>query len=176
VFAGGIRDVHHLNFSSFRAARPSNGFVDRYEHLDAIYDMDFVQQNLGRRSARRRSWCSTNPPTAARGLDLAQFYAHDSCGKVPRRVVSTRWIEKVLSACLHGSVALMTSICSFIVGSGISPNVETAPFTQTTPLPPGPSLVSADCQPPQVLPRRDRGALPLGARALPQELIGAQRA
>ena len=156
-FAGGIRDGHELKFF-LPGGASFQWLVDRDEHLDAIYDMDFVQQNLGTTLGSGAVMVfddSTDPVLVA--WRLAKFYAHESCGKCTPCREGTGWIEKVLYRMSHGLGRPDDLDLLIDVGSGISPNVATAPFTQTTLCPLGPSVGLADRQPRQVLPRGDRG-------------------
>ena len=73
---------------------------------------------------------------------LAKFYAHESCGKCTPCREGTGWIEKVLYRMSHGFGRPEDLDLLISVGAGISPNVATAPFTQTTLCPLGPSVVS----------------------------------
>ena len=79
--AGGIRDDKELKFflpggASFQWLTGSD------EHLDAPYDMDWVQQNLGTTLGSGAIMVfdeSTDPLQVA--WRLAKFYSHESCGK-----------------------------------------------------------------------------------------------
>jgi len=80
-FGGGIRDGHELKFF-LPGGASFQWLVNRDEHLDAIYDMDFVQQNLGTTLGSGAVMVfddSTDPLLVA--WRLAKFYAHESCGK-----------------------------------------------------------------------------------------------
>ena len=141
-FAGGIRDGHELKFF-LPGGASFQWLVDRDEHLDAIYDMDFVSQNLGTTLGSGAVMVfddSTDPVLVA--WRLAKFYAHESCGKCTPCREGTGWIEKVLYRMSHGLGRPSDLDLLIDVGSGISPNVATAPFTQTTLCPLGPSVVS----------------------------------
>jgi NADH-quinone oxidoreductase subunit F len=141
-FGGGIRDGHELKFF-LPGGASFQWLVNRDEHLDAIYDMDFVQQNLGTTLGSGAVMVfddSTDPLLVA--WRLAKFYAHESCGKCTPCREGTGWIEKVLYRMSHGLGRPDDLDLLISVGSGISPNVATAPFTQTTLCPLGPSVVS----------------------------------
>jgi len=142
-FAGGIRDGHELKFF-LPGGASFQWLVNRDDHLDAIYDIDFVQQNLGTTLGSGAVMVfddSTDPLLVA--WRLAKFYAHESCGKCTPCREGTGWIEKVLYRMSHGLGRPEDLDLLIDVGSGISPNVATAPFTQTTLCPLGPSVVSA---------------------------------
>jgi NADH-quinone oxidoreductase subunit F len=141
-FAGGIRDGHELKFF-LPGGASFQWLVNCDEHLDAIYDMDFVQQNLGTTLGSGAVMVfddSTDPLLVA--WRLAKFYAHESCGKCTPCREGTGWIEKVLYRMSHGLGRREDLDLLISVGAGISPNVATAPFTQTTLCPLGPSVVS----------------------------------
>ena len=140
--AGGIRDDNDLKFF-LPGGASFQWLVGSDEHLDAPYDMDFVQQNLGTTlgSGAIMVFDETTDPLKV-AWRLAKFYSHESCGKCTPCREGTGWIEKVLYRMANGlgrpeDLALLTDI-----GAGISPNVATAPFTQTTLCPLGPSVVS----------------------------------
>ena len=141
-FAGGIRDGHELKFF-LPGGASFQWLVNRDEHLDALYDMDFVQQNLGTTlgSGAVMVFDDTTDPLLV-AWRLAKFYAHESCGKCTPCREGTGWIEKVLYRMSHGLGRPDDLDLLIDVGSGISPNVATAPFTQTTLCPLGPSVVS----------------------------------
>jgi len=141
--AGGIRDDRALKFflpggASFQWLTGSD------EHLDAPYDIDWVQQNLGTTlgSGAIMVFDETTDPLLV-AWRLAKFYAHESCGKCTPCREGTGWIEKVLYRMSHGLGRKEDLDLLIDVGAGISPNVATAPFTQTTLCPLGPSVVSA---------------------------------
>ena len=94
--AGGIRDDKELKFflpggASFQWLTGSD------EHLDAPYDMDWVQQNLGTTlgSGAIMVFDETTDPLLV-AWRLAKFYSHESCGKCTPCREGTGWIEKVL--------------------------------------------------------------------------------
>jgi NADH-quinone oxidoreductase subunit F len=141
-FAGGIRDGHELK-DFLPGGASFQWLVNRDDHLDAIYDIDFVQQNLGTTLGSGAVMVfddSTDPLLVA--WRLAKFYAHESCGKCTPCREGTGWIEKVLYRMSHGLGRPEDLDLLIDVGAGISPNVATAPFTQTTLCPLGPSVVS----------------------------------
>ena len=74
---------------------------------------------------------------------LAKFFAHESCGKCTPCREGTGWLEKVLYRMAHGLGRPEDLDLLLDVGSGISPGVMPAPFTQTTICPLGPSTMSA---------------------------------
>ncbi len=140
--AGGIRNDNALKFflpggASFQWLTGSD------EHLDAPYDMDWVQQNLGTTlgSGAIMVFDETTDPLAV-AWRLAKFYAHESCGKCTPCREGTGWIEKILYRMVNGLGRPEDLDLLVDVGAGISPNVMTAPFTQTTLCPLGPSVVS----------------------------------
>ncbi len=141
-FAGGIRDGHELKFF-LPGGASFQWLINSDEHLDAIYDMDFVQQNLGTTlgSGAVMVFDDTTDPLLV-AWRLAKFYAHESCGKCTPCREGTGWIEKVLYRMSHGLGRTEDLDLLLSVGAGISPNVATAPFTQTTLCPLGPSVVS----------------------------------
>jgi NADH-quinone oxidoreductase subunit F len=141
-FAGGIRDGHELKFF-LPGGASFQWLVGRDEHLDAIYDIDFVQQTLGTTlgSGAVMVFDDTTDPLLV-AWRLAKFYAHESCGKCTPCREGTGWIEKVLYRMSHGFGRPEDLDLLISVGAGISPNVATAPFTQTTLCPLGPSVVS----------------------------------
>ncbi|MGQ0826183.1 MAG: NADH-quinone oxidoreductase subunit NuoF [Actinomycetota bacterium] len=114
------------------------------EHLDAPYDIDWVQQNLGTTlgSGAIMVFDETVDPLLV-AWRLAKFYAHESCGKCTPCREGTGWIEKILFRMANGLGRPADLDLLIDVGSGISPIVATAPFTQTTLCPLGPSVVSA---------------------------------
>ena len=139
---GGIRDDNDLKFflpggASFQWLLGSD------EHLDAPYDIDWVQQNLGTTlgSGAIMVFDETTDPVAV-AWRLAKFYAHESCGKCTPCREGTGWIEKVLFRIANGLGRPGDLEMLLDIGAGISPNVATAPFTQTTLCPLGPSVVS----------------------------------
>src|SRR5919201_3039710 len=73
---------------------------------------------------------------------LAKFFAHESCGKCTPCREGAGWIEKVLYRMSHGLGRPEDLDLLFDVGDNISPGVTSAPFTQTTICPLGPSVVS----------------------------------
>ena len=73
---------------------------------------------------------------------LAKFYSHESCGKCTPCREGTGWIERILYRMMNGQGRPEDLDLLIDVGAGISPNVATAPFTQTTLCPLGPSVVS----------------------------------
>ncbi|MDZ4828022.1 MAG: NADH-quinone oxidoreductase subunit NuoF [Actinomycetota bacterium] len=138
----GIRDGNELKFF-LPGGASFQWLVNIDEHLDAIYDIDFVQQNLGTTlgSGAIMVFDETTDPLAV-AWRLAKFYAHESCGKCTPCREGTGWIEKVLYRMANGLGRKQDFDLLIDVGSGISPNVATAPFTQTTLCPLGPSVVS----------------------------------
>jgi NADH-quinone oxidoreductase subunit F len=114
------------------------------EHLDAPYDIDWVQQNLGTTlgSGAIMVFDETTDPVSV-AWRLAKFYAHESCGKCTPCREGTGWVEKVLYRMAHGLGRPDDLDLLFSVGGGISPGVMNAPFTQTTICPLGPSVVSS---------------------------------
>ncbi len=105
--------------------------------------MDWVQQNLGTTlgSGAIMVFDETTDPLAV-AWRLAKFYSHESCGKCTPCREGTGWIEKVLYRMANGLGRPEDSTLLLDIGAGISPDVETAPFTQTTLCPLGPSVVS----------------------------------
>jgi NADH-quinone oxidoreductase subunit F len=139
---GGIRDDHELKFF-LPGGASFQWLVNRDDHLDAIYDIDFVQQNLGTTLGSGAVMVfddSTDPLLVA--WRLAKFYAHESCGKCTPCREGTGWIEKVLYRMSHGLGRPEDLDLLIDVGAGISPTDATAPYTQTTLCPLGPSVVS----------------------------------
>jgi NADH-quinone oxidoreductase subunit F len=117
--------------------------TDSDEHLDQVYDIDAVSQNLGTTTGSGAIMVfdeTTDPLQIA--WRLAKFYSHESCGKCTPCREGTGWVEKILYRMANGlgrpeDLDLLVS-----VGAGISPDVMRAPFTQTTLCPLGPSVVS----------------------------------
>jgi NADH-quinone oxidoreductase subunit F len=141
--AGGIRDGHELKFF-LPGGASFQWLIDIDEHLDAPYDMDWVSQNLGTSlgSGAIMVFDETTDPLRV-AWRLAKFYSHESCGKCTPCREGTGWIEKVLYRMANGLGRPEDLDLLLDVGAGISPNVATAPFTQTTLCPLGPSVVSA---------------------------------
>jgi NADH-quinone oxidoreductase subunit F len=141
--AGGVPGGRQLKFF-LPGGASFQWLTDRDDHLDAIYDIDFVQQNLGTTlgSGAVMVFDETVDPLLV-AWRLAKFYAHESCGKCTPCREGTGWIEKVLYRMANGLGRPEDLDLLIDVGSGISPNVATAPFTQTTLCPLGPSVVSA---------------------------------
>jgi NADH-quinone oxidoreductase subunit F len=141
--AGGIPNGRGLKFF-LPGGASFQWLTDRDDHLDAIYDIDFVQQTLGTTlgSGAVMVFDETVDPLQV-AWRLAKFYAHESCGKCTPCREGTGWIEKVLYRMANGLGRPEDLDLLIDVGSGISPNVATAPFTQTTLCPLGPSVVSA---------------------------------
>jgi NADH-quinone oxidoreductase subunit F len=139
--AGGIRDDRALKF--FLPGGASFQWLTE-EHLDAPYDMDYASQTLGTSlgSGAIMVYDETTDPLLV-AWRLAKFYSHESCGKCTPCREGTGWIEKVLYRMTHGMGRPEDLDLLIDVGAGISPNVATAPFTQTTLCPLGPSVVSA---------------------------------
>jgi NADH-quinone oxidoreductase subunit F len=140
--AGGIPEGRQLKFflpggASFQWLTGAD------EHLDAPYDIDWVQQNLGTTlgSGAIMVFDETVDPIAV-AWRLAKFYSHESCGKCTPCREGTGWIERILYRMVHGQGRPEDLDLLIDVGAGISPNVATAPFTQTTLCPLGPSVVS----------------------------------
>jgi NADH-quinone oxidoreductase subunit F len=139
---GGIRDDRELKFF-LPGGASFQWLVGSDEHLDAPYDMDWVQQNLGTSlgSGAIMVFDETTDPLQV-AWRLAKFYSHESCGKCTPCREGTGWIEKVLYRMANG-LGRPTDLDALLdIGAGISPNVATAPFTQTTLCPLGPSVVS----------------------------------
>ncbi len=105
--------------------------------------MDWVQQNLGTTlgSGAIMVFDETTDPLQV-AWRLAKFYSHESCGKCTPCREGTGWIEKVLYRMANGMGRPEDLDLLIDIGSGISPNVATVPFTQTTLCPLGPSVVS----------------------------------
>jgi NADH-quinone oxidoreductase subunit F len=141
--AGGIRDDRELKFF-LPGGASFQWLLGIDEHLDAPYDMDWVQQNLGTTlgSGAIMVFDETTDPLRV-AWRLAKFYSHESCGKCTPCREGTGWIEKVLYRMANGLGRPEDLDLLLDVGAGISPNVATAPFTQTTLCPLGPSVVSA---------------------------------
>jgi NADH-quinone oxidoreductase subunit F len=141
-FAGGIRDDNELKFF-LPGGASFQWLLGIDEHLDAPYDIDWVQQNLGTTlgSGAIMVFDETTDPVAV-AWRLAKFYAHESCGKCTPCREGTGWVEKVLYRMANGLGRPEDLDLLLDVGAGISPNVATAPFTQTTLCPLGPSVVS----------------------------------
>jgi NADH-quinone oxidoreductase subunit F len=140
--AGGIRGDNELKFF-LPGGASFQWLINSDEHLDAPYDMDWVQQNLGTTlgSGAIMVFDETTDPIAV-AWRLAKFYSHESCGKCTPCREGTGWIEKVLFRMLHGLGRPEDLDLLLSIGAGISPDVATAPFTQTTLCPLGPSVVS----------------------------------
>ncbi|HEX5096193.1 MAG TPA: NADH-ubiquinone oxidoreductase-F iron-sulfur binding region domain-containing protein, partial [Acidimicrobiia bacterium] len=138
----GIRDDKELKFF-LPGGASFQWLLGIDEHLDAPYDIDWVQQNLGTTlgSGAIMVFDETTDPVAV-AWRLAKFYAHESCGKCTPCREGTGWIEKVLFRIANGLGRPGDLEMLLDVGAGISPNVATAPFTQTTLCPLGPSVVS----------------------------------
>ena len=138
-----IRDGRKLKFF-IPGGASSQWLTGSDEHLDAPLDIDFVQQNLGTTlgSGAVMVFDETVDPVLV-AWRLAKFFAHESCGKCTPCREGTGWIEKVLYRMANGLGRPEDLDLLIDVGSGISPNVATAPFTQTTLCPLGPSVVSA---------------------------------
>jgi NADH-quinone oxidoreductase subunit F len=141
--AGGIPDGKELKFF-LPGGASFQWLTNRDEHLDAPYDIDWVQQNLGTTlgSGAIMVFDETVDPLLV-AWRLAKFYAHESCGKCTPCREGTGWIEKILFRMVNGLGRPEDLELLIDVGSGISPVVATAPFTQTTLCPLGPSVVSA---------------------------------
>jgi len=140
--AGGVRDDNALKFF-LPGGASFQWLLGIDEHLDAPYDIDWVQQNLGTTlgSGAIMVFDETTDPLQV-AWRLAKFYAHESCGKCTPCREGTGWIEKVLYRMANGLGRPEDLDLLIDIGSGISPNVATAPFTQTTLCPLGPSVVS----------------------------------
>jgi len=113
------------------------------EHLDQVYDIDAVSQNLGTTTGSGAIMVfddTTDPLKIA--WRLAKFYSHESCGKCTPCREGTGWIEKMLYRMANGLGRPEDFDLLVSVGAGISPDVMRAPFTQTTLCPLGPSVVS----------------------------------
>jgi NADH-quinone oxidoreductase subunit F len=139
---GGIREGHTLKFF-LPGGASFQWLIDTDEHLDAIYDIDFVSQNLGTTlgSGAIMVFDDTVDPLRV-AWRLAKFYAHESCGKCTPCREGTGWIEKILYRMANGLGRPSDFDLLVDVGAGISPDVMRAPFTQTTLCPLGPSVVS----------------------------------
>ncbi len=140
--AGGIRDDKALKFF-LPGGASFQWLLGIDEHLDAPYDIDWVQQNLGTTlgSGAIMVFDETTDPLLV-AWRLAKFYSHESCGKCTPCREGTGWIEKILYRMANGLGRPEDLDLLIDVGGGISPNVPTAPFTQTTLCPLGPSVVS----------------------------------
>jgi NADH-quinone oxidoreductase subunit F len=140
--AGGIPDGKELKFF-LPGGASFQWLINTDEHLDAPYDIDWVQQNLGTTlgSGAIMVFDETTDPLAV-AWRLAKFYSHESCGKCTPCREGTGWIEKVLYRMANGLGRPDDLSLLLDIGAGISPDVETAPFTQTTLCPLGPSVVS----------------------------------
>ena len=162
-FAGGIRDGHELKFF-LPGGASFQWLVDSDEHLDALYDMDFVQQNLGMTlgSGAVMVFDDTTDPVLV-AWRLAKFFAHESCGKCTPCREGTGWIEKVLYRMSHGLGRPDDLDLLFDVGDDISPERRERAVHADHDLPARAERGLADRQPRQVLPRRDRR--PVSARA-----------
>jgi NADH-quinone oxidoreductase subunit F len=137
---GGIRTGHQLKFflpggASFQWFTP--------EHLDVVLDMDVVAREHNSSTGSGAVMVFDETTCAVRvALRLAKFYAHESCGKCTPCREGTGWIEKILYRVEHGA-GLPTDLDLLRdVGDNISPGFVTAPYTQTTICPLGPSVVS----------------------------------
>jgi NADH-quinone oxidoreductase subunit F len=139
---GGIRDDHELKFF-LPGGASFQWLVNTGEHLDAPYDIDWVQQNLGTTlgSGAVMVFDETTDPVAV-AWRLAKFYAHESCGKCTPCREGTGWVEKILYRIMvgEGAAADFEMLCD--VADNISPNFMNAPFNQTTICPLGPSVAS----------------------------------
>jgi NADH-quinone oxidoreductase subunit F len=140
--AGGIREDKELKFF-LPGGASFQWLLGIDEHLDAPYDMDWVQQNLGTTlgSGAIMVFDETTDPLRV-AWRLAKFYSHESCGKCTPCREGTGWVEKVLYRMVNGLGRPEDMDLLLQIGAGISPNVATAPFTQTTLCPLGPSVVS----------------------------------
>jgi NADH-quinone oxidoreductase subunit F len=139
---GGIRDGHELKFF-LPGGASFQWLMNTDEHLDAPYDIDWVQQNLGTTLGSGAVMVfddSTDPVAVA--WRLAKFYAHESCGKCTPCREGTGWVEKILYRIMVGEArpADFEMLCD--VADNISPNFMNAPFNQTTICPLGPSVAS----------------------------------
>ena len=139
---GGIRDGHELKFF-LPGGASFQWLVNIDEHLDAPYDIDWVQQNLGTTLGSGAVMVfddSTDPVAVA--WRLAKFYAHESCGKCTPCREGTGWVEKILYRIMtgEGAAADFDMLCD--VADNIAPNFMNAPFNQTTICPLGPSVAS----------------------------------
>jgi len=140
--AGGIRDGNRLKFF-LPGGASFQWLIDSDEHLDAPYDIDWVQQNLGTTlgSGAIMVFDETTDPLAV-AYRLIKFYAHESCGKCTPCREGTGWLAKIVYRMMNGFGRPEDFDLLVSVGSGISPDVDIAPFTQTTLCPLGPSAVS----------------------------------
>jgi NADH-quinone oxidoreductase subunit F len=139
---GGIRDDKELKFF-LPGGASFQWLINSDEHLDAPYDIDWVQQNLGTTlgSGAVMVFDETTDPVRV-AWRLAKFYSHESCGKCTPCREGTGWIEKILYRIVHGfaTPADFEMVCD--VADNISPNFMAAPFNQTTLCPLGPSVAS----------------------------------
>jgi NADH-quinone oxidoreductase subunit F len=139
---GGIRDDNDLKFF-LPGGASFQWLVNIDEHLDAPYDIDWVQQNLGTTlgSGAVMVFDSTVDPVLV-AWRLAKFYSHESCGKCTPCREGTGWIEKILYRIVQGYATPEDFAMVCDVADNISPNFMAAPFNQTTLCPLGPSVAS----------------------------------
>ena len=142
-FAGGIRDGHELKFF-LPGGASFQWLVDRDEHLDAHLRHRLRaaeprhDARLGRGDGVRR-----DRPIRCSSRGGSRSSTRTSRAASARRAVRARaGSRRCSTACRTASAGPRTSTCSSASASGISPNVATAPFTQTTLCPLGPSVVS----------------------------------
>src|SRR5258706_8936652 len=140
--AGGVTGGRKVKFF-IPGGASSQWLTGSDEHLDAPLDMDYVQQTFGVMlgSGAVMVFDETSDPVLV-SWRLAQFFAHESCGKFTPCREGTGWIEKVLYRMSHGLGRPEDLDLLLSVGGGISPGVVNAPFVQTTICPLGPSAVN----------------------------------
>jgi len=137
---GGIRNGNGLKFF-LPGGASFQWFTD--EKLDVPMDMDAVNRDHGSSlgSGAIMVFDETTCPIRV-ALRLAKFYAHESCGKCTPCREGTGWVEKILYRVEHGAGRMEDLDLLQDVGDNISPGFWSAPYTQTTICPLGPSVVS----------------------------------
>ena len=141
--AGGIRDDNELKFFLPGGASFQWLIGQRRAPRRAATTWTSCSRTSAPRSAPGRSWCSTRPPTRCRSRGGSRSSTRTSRAASARRAARARAGSRRCSTAWRNGLGRPEDLDLLIdIGAGISPNVATAPFTQTTLCPLGPSVVS----------------------------------